>query len=120
LAAVFLVSSVQVFAEYNKEVTVKAMRENYAALTKAKTAAGTGDFFAAADGLMTIAKNALMLSVMDPPKGTRDEWAATQKQLAQAAFIGIGACGEGTKAALESALAEVGTVQMKGHGKFKG
>jgi hypothetical protein len=57
LALAFLAASIPVLADYNKDVTVKAMRENYAGLTKAKTAANS-DFFAAADGLMTIAKNA--------------------------------------------------------------
>ena len=34
--AAFLVSAVSVFAEYNKEATVKAMRENLAGLNKAR------------------------------------------------------------------------------------
>ena len=119
-AVVFFVSGIEVFADYNKEVTVKAMKENYAAFTKAKAAAGSGDYFAAADGLMTIARNALMLSVMDPPKGSKEDWESLQKQLARAAFKGIGACGEGTKTAVDAAFSEMGSVQMKGHGTFRG
>ena len=120
LAVIFLVSSVQVFAEYNKEVTVKAMRENFAGFTKAKTGAGTSDFYAAAEGLMVIARNALALSVMDPPKGSKVEWEATQKQLARAAYKAIGACGAGDKAALDAAISEIGATMGKGHGSFKG
>lgn len=93
----FLASGVPLFAEYNTDLTLKEMRENYAGLTKAKTAAANGDFFAAADVLMTIAKNAMLLSAMDPPKGDTSTWEATQKQLAQAAFKGIGACGSGAQ-----------------------
>ena len=118
--AAFLVSAVSVFADYNKEATVKAMRENGAGLGKAKTAAGTGDYFAAADGLMTIAKNAVMLSAMDPPKGAKAEWEADQKELAKAAFKGIGACAVDNKAGLDAALIDVAAAQKKGHGAFRG
>jgi hypothetical protein len=120
VALAFLAASIPVFAEYIKDVTVKAMRENYAGLAKAKTAAANSDFFAAADGLMAIAKNALMLSTMDPPKGDQSVWEATQKQLAMAAFKAIGACGNGDKAALDAALSEIVSTQMKGHGTFRG
>jgi hypothetical protein len=57
---------------------------------------------------------------MEPPKGDNSTWEATQKQLAQAAFKGIGACGSGDKAALDAAIAEVISTQMKGHGTFRG
>jgi hypothetical protein len=120
LMAIFLVSSVQVFAEYNKDMTVKAMRENFSALTKAKTAAGTSDFYAAAEGLMVIARNAVALSAMDPPKGSKADWEAAQKLLARAAYKGIGACGMMDKAGLDAAISEVVAAQMKGHGSFKG
>ncbi len=39
IALAFLVSGIPVFAEYNKDATVKAMRENLAGLMKAKKAA---------------------------------------------------------------------------------
>ncbi len=120
IALAFLVSGIPVFAEYNKDATVKAMRENLAGLMKAKKAAAESDFLAAADGLMAIAKNALMLSTMDPPKGDKAVWSETQKQLARAAFKAIGACGTGDKAALEAALSEVTSVQGRGHGMFRG
>ena len=120
VVAAFLVSAVSVFAEYNKEATVKAMRENLAGLSKARAAAGTGDFYAAADGLMAIGKNAVMLSAMDPPKGDKAAWEAGQKELARAAFKGIGACASSDKAVLDAALAEVGAAMRKGHGAFRG
>ncbi len=119
-AAAFLMSSASLFAEYDREATVKAMRENLAGLTKARTAAGNGDYFAAADGLMAIGRNAVMLSAMDPPKGEKAAWEAAQKELAVAAFKGIGACAARDKAALDAALAEVLSTMRKGHGTFRG
>jgi hypothetical protein len=120
MAAAFLLSAVSAFAEYNKEATVKAMRENLAGLNKARTAAGTGDYYAAADGLMAIGRNAVMLSAMDPPKGDKAAWEATQKELARAVFKGIGACATSDKATLDAALAEIGAAMRKGHGSFRG
>ncbi len=118
--AAFLVSAASVFAEYNHDATVKAMRENLAGLGKARTAAGTGDFYAAADGLMAIGRNAVMLSAMDPPKGDKAVWEADQKELARAAFKGIGACATADKAVLDAALADIGAAMRKGHGTFRG
>jgi len=120
LAVAFLAASVPVFAEYNKEATVNAMRNNLAGYKKAMGAAATGDYYAAADGLMEIAKDAIMLADMDPPKGSKDEWKATQLALARAAFKAIGACGSADKAAFDAAMGEIGAVMKKGHGTFKG
>jgi len=120
IAVAFVVSAASVFADYNKEATVKAMRENLAGLTKARTAAGTSDFFAAADGLMAIGRNAVMLSAMEPPKGDKAVWEATQKELATVVFKAVGACGAKDKAALDEALTELAAVMRKGHGTFRG
>lgn len=120
IAAAFLIASIPVFADYNKDATVKAMRENYAGLTAAKTAAESADFYSAADGLIVIAKNALLLASMDPPKGSKDEWKAAQQALAKAAFKAIGACGSENKVVLDAALAEIVSAQKKGHASFKG
>ncbi len=119
-AAILLLSAVSAFADYDRDATVKAMRENLAGLSKARTAAGSGDYFAAADGLMAIGRNAVMLSAMEPPKGDKAAWQATQKELAVAAFKGIGACGAQDKAALDAALSEVMATMRKGHGTFRG
>jgi hypothetical protein len=120
LAAAFLAAGIPVFADYNRDATVKAMRDNLAGLQKAKAASASGDFYAAADGLMMIAKGALTLAPMDPPKGSKEEWAADQKLLAMAAFKGIGACGNQDKTALDAALNDIGAAMKKGHTAFKG
>jgi len=57
---------------------------------------------------------------MDPPNGSEQDRKATQLSLARAAFKRIGACGTADKAALDAALAEIGSVMKQGHGNFRG
>lgn len=114
----FLASSA-VFADYNKDVTVKVMRDNLAAFGKLRTAAGSGDFTTAADSLMIVASGSLKLLAMDPPKGQKAEWDQVNKDLVKASLKGVEAAVDRNKAGVDAAVAAVGDAMKKGHSSFR-
>jgi hypothetical protein len=117
---VMLVASAAAFADYNHDTTVKAMRENAANLGKLNAAAGTSDFTAAKDALLGIGRNAVMLAAMEPPKGDKGVWAATQTELAAAVLKGVIACEGKDKPGLDAAIADITKTRNKGHQTFRG
>jgi hypothetical protein len=119
IMVVIMLFATQVFAEYDKELVVKLMRANGAAMGALKKAAGAGDFFAAAEQLMEIAKNEKALQEVEPPKGSEDEWDRIHGDIVTAAFKGIGACGEEDAEKLGQYIAEIGALIGEGHGMFR-
>lgn len=115
------VFAAQTFAEYDKEKVVAAMKENGANMGKLKKImeAEERDFFAAAEALMTIAKNMKSLDEMTPEEGSKEEWDKNHSTLIKAAFKGIGACGEEDAEKLGMAIGEIGKLIKEGHGMFK-
>jgi hypothetical protein len=118
IAAIFAVSTVA-FAEYNKDATVKVMRDNIAAFGKLRTAAGGADYAGAADALMVIAGGSLKLLAADPPKGQKADWDAVHRDMAKAALKGVDAALDRNKAGLDAAVVDVGNVQKRGHSTFR-
>ncbi len=116
---VLILFATQVFAEYDKDMVVKAMRANGAAMGELKKAAEAGDFFAAAENLMGIAKNVKSLDAVTPPKGSKEEWDKIHGDLIKSAFKGIGACGEEDKENLNKYIDEIGALIKEGHGMFR-
>lgn len=110
----------QAFAqEYDKDMVVKVMRANGAAMKAINEAVKAGDFFTAATTLMEVAQNMKSLDAVTPPKGTKEEWDAIHGDLVKAAFKGIGACGEEDADMVKQYVGEVGALIKKGHGVFK-
>ena len=59
------------------------------------------------------------LDTMTPKKGSKAEWDAIHGDLINAAFGGIGACGDENKDAASAAAGEIGTLIKKGHDIYK-
>jgi hypothetical protein len=109
----------QVFAEYDKDMVVEAMKSNGAAMGDLKQAAKDEDFFTAAEKLMELAKNMKSLEAMTPTKGSKEDWDKNHGALIKAAFKGIGACGDEDTKALNTYIGEIGTLIKEGHGMFR-
>jgi hypothetical protein len=106
-------------AQYNKELVVQKMRSNGTLFGQLNAAVGSGDYYTAALRLMDLAENAKALEATDPPKGTTAEWDRIFGDLIQAAFRGVGACGEQSTDKLKAEVAAIGTLMKEGHTKFK-
>ena len=119
LVAVLMLVSVQLFADYDRESVVKVMKANGALMGKLKQAAKSGDYFAAAEALMGIAKGMKSLETVTPKRGSKAEWDRNHKALIDAAFKGIGACGEKTGDALNRYIGEISALLKKGHSMFR-
>ena len=111
--------AMQAFAEYDKDAVVSAMRANGAAMKAVNGALGEEDFFAAAEKLMEIAQNMKSLDAYTPKKGTKEVWDRIHGDLINAAFKGIGACGEGDAEKAKGHLGEISALIKEGHGIFK-
>ncbi|MCX7028255.1 MAG: hypothetical protein NT061_12410 [Spirochaetes bacterium] len=108
------------FAEpYNKDVVVTAMRANQARIGGIKTAVANKDFFAAGQAFFDYAKEASDMLKMDPPKGSKDDWARVWSSFQDKAFLGIGACGERDAAKVLKALDDLVAVNKIGHPEFR-
>ena len=107
------------FAQYDKDLVVGVMRANGALMGEVNKAIGAGDFFTAAERFMDIAQNMKTLDTVTPKKGSKAEWDAIHGDLINAAFRGIGACGEENKDASSAAVGEIGALIKKGHGIYK-
>jgi hypothetical protein len=116
---VLLLFATQSFAEYDKEMVVKVMKANGANMGAIKKASADGDFFSAAEKLMEIAQSMKSLDAVTPKKGAKEQWDKIHGDLINAAFRGIGACGEGDSEKLNAAMGEIGALIKEGHGIFK-
>lgn len=116
---VLMVFATQVFAEYDKDMVVKVMRSNGAAMGDLKKAAEDGEFFMAAEKLMEIAKNMKSLEKMTPTKGSKEDWDKNHGAIIKSAFKGIGACGDEDAEALNTYIGEIGALIKEGHGMFR-
>ncbi len=119
LVVVMMFAASQVFAEYDSAKVKEVMKSSAVAMGELGKAAESKDFFAAAEGLMTLAKNFKSLETMTPAKGSKEEWDKNHQTLIKAAFKGIGACGEEDAEKLNAAIAEIGGLIKAGHGMFK-
>jgi len=118
-AVLLILFAAQVFAEYDKDMVMKAMSANRAAMGALKKAAKDGDFFTAAEKLMEIAKNMKSLEAVTPKKDSKENWDRIHADLIKSAFKGIGACGEEDGEKLNTYIGEVGALIKEGHGMFR-
>jgi hypothetical protein len=118
LMLLFLITP-QLFAQYNRDAVVSVMRSSYKLIGEINTAAGENDFFATAVKLMELAEAFKTLEQTPPPRGSRAEWDRIHNELIQAAFRGIGACGERDSKALRAEISTIMALNQEGHSKFK-
>jgi hypothetical protein len=116
---VFILLTLQVYGEYDKDAVVKAMRNNLTQLKAMKAAAANKDFDAAAEAIWALADGMKSVRGFTPLKGTPTGWANTIDELVAAAYKGIGACGEKDIGKLKGAIAELGSFARKGHSQFR-
>ena len=116
---VLLLSTPQLFAQYNQEAVVSVMRNSYKLIGDINTAAAANNFYTAAVKLMELAEAFKTLEQTPPPRGSRAEWNRIHNELIEAAFRGIGACGERDSKALQAELSKIMAFNQEGHSKFK-
>ena len=119
VAVILLLAAPQLFAQYNREAVVAVMRGSVKLLGEINTAAGAEDFYTSAVKLMELAESFKTLEQTPPPRGSRAEWNRIHNELIQAAFRGIGACGEEDGKALQAEISTIMALNKEGHGKFK-
>jgi hypothetical protein len=117
--ALLFVLAPQAFAQYDKNLTVTVMRDDYKLMGEVSAAAKAQDFYGAAVKLMAIADGHKRLLAISPPKGSKAEWDRLHNEVIKAAFRGVGACGTGDAAALQKEMAALGALSQEGHAKFK-
>jgi hypothetical protein len=116
---VFLLITPQLFAQYNRDAVVSVMRNSYRLIGEINAAAGANDFYNAAVKLMELAEDFKTLEQTPPPRGSRAEWNRIHNELIEAAFRGIGACGERDSKALQAEISKIMAYNQEGHSKFK-
>ncbi len=104
---------------YDKEVAVKAMRENVARMSIIKNALAAQDFHTAGKAFFEYGNDAAALAKMDPPKGSKEEWVKLWAAFQDKAFQGVGACGERDAAKSLKILDELGAFARPGHSTFR-
>jgi hypothetical protein len=119
VAVAVLFVSVQLFADYDREAVVSAMRTNGAMMGALKTAVAEEDYFAAAEAFMGIAQTTRPLLSLNPPKGSKAEWDRIHRDVIKAAFRGIGACAEEDMEEVGKHFGEIGALVGEGHGTFR-
>ena len=118
-AIVLLLIAPQLFAQYNREAVVSVMRNSYKLIGEINTAANENDYYTTAVKLMELAEDFKTLEQTPPPRGSRAEWDRIHNELIQAAFRGIGACGERDSKALQGEISTIMALNKEGHDKFK-
>lgn len=109
----------QLFAQYDREAVVAVMRNSYRLIGEINAAANENDFYTTAVKLMELAEDFKALEQTPPPRGSRAEWDRIHNELIDAAFRGIGACGEQDGEALKAELSKIMAYNQEGHSKFK-
>ena len=115
LLLVFLFSSTQVFAEYDRTQVVKVMRNNAKMMRQLETAAENEDFFAIAEAFMELARGSNAIKDYDPKRGAQSAWKKTHLELIRAAFDGIGYCANEDTEAISDVIADIGALNSQGH-----
>jgi hypothetical protein len=116
---VLLLITPQLFAQYNRDAVVSVMRNSYRLIGEINTTANAQDFYTTAVKLMELAEGFKTLEQTPPPRGSRAEWDRIHTELIQAAFRGIGACGERDGKALQAEISKIMAYNQEGHSKFK-
>jgi hypothetical protein len=117
---VLFFGSIPLFAQqYDKELVVKVMRANGAALGAVTKAAGEKDFAVAAEKLQVMADGMTGIKEFTPPKGEQPAYKQTIEDFIAAANKGIAAAKAQDQAGLQAVIAELRNFMRQGHSAFK-
>ena len=107
------------FSAYDSAAVKAAMEKMPQHMTDIQTKLAARDYYGAAEGFMEIARLFKKLDVIAPVKGEKAIWDQVHRNLINAAFKGIGACGAQNDAAIKEAIQELIKYRTEGHKLFK-
>jgi hypothetical protein len=116
---VLLLVTPQLFAQYERDAVVSAMRDNVRLLGEVNSALNARDFYTTAVKLMELAEISHRLSRMAPPQGSQAEWTRIHLESRGAALRAVGACGEEDAAKVQAEVGKLVALRNEGHGKFR-
>ena len=117
--AALIVFAASSYAEYDRETVVEAMRAAGPAIGAAKEAVSRGDFYAAAEKLMNVAKAFKSIDAVVPRKKNKAGWNGNHGRIIKAAFRGIGACADEDAKVVSESIAEILKLKSEGHKMFR-
>ncbi len=109
----------QAFPAYNGAAVKATMEKMPQHVTDIQTKSAAHDYYGAAEGFMEIARLFKKLDVIVPAKGEKAIWDQIHRNLINASFKGIGACGAQNDAAIKEAILELIKYRTEGHKVFK-
>ncbi len=118
-AVLFFVTTIAAFAEYNQSEVKRVMRDSIQLMKSTGTAAEAKDYQAAGESLMKLAQGMILIRDYTPPRGSQADWDATMEAFINAAFKGIGACGNKDIDGLNTAISELKRLNYQGHKAHK-
>jgi hypothetical protein len=124
LALLVIVASLSLFIPpafpaYDSTAVKAAMEKMPQHITDIQTKWTARDYYGAAEGFIEIARLIKKLDIIVPVKGEKAIWDRIHRNLINAAFKGIGACGAQNDAAIKETLQELIKYRTEGHKLFK-
>lgn len=107
------------FPAYDSAAVKAAMEKLPQHMTDIQTKSAARDYYGAAEGFMEVARLIKKLDVIVPVKGEKAIWDQNHRNLINAAFKGIGACGAQNDAAIKEAIKELIKYRNESHKIFK-
>lgn len=118
-AVLFFVTTMAAFAEYNQSEVKRVMRDSIQLMKSTGIAAESKDYQAAGESLMKLAQGMILIKDYTPLRGSKADWDATMEAFINAAFKGIGACGNKDIDNLNAAISELKRLNYQGHKAHK-
>jgi hypothetical protein len=106
------------FSAYDSAAVKAAMEKMPQRMTDIQTKLAAHDYDGVAEGFMEIARLFKRLDVIVPVKGEKAIWDRNHRNLINAAFKGIGACGVQDDAGVKQAIQEMIKYRNEGHKIF--
>jgi threonine synthase len=107
------------FSAYNSSAVKMTMEKMPQHINDIQTKSAARDYYGAAEGFMETARLIKKLDVIVPAKGEKAIWDQIHRNLINAAFKGIGACGAQNDAVIKETLQELIKYRTEGHKLFR-
>jgi threonine synthase len=108
-----------VLPAYDGAIVKAAMEKIPQHMTDIQTKLAVRDYYGTAESFMEIARLIKKLDSIVPMRGEKAIWDLNHRNLINAAFKGIGACGAQNDAAIKEAIQELIKYRTEGHKLFK-